>query len=289
MAILIGHASKDENGKISGGTAGDQTGREVCTRTWYSKPWEFVLRCKDSAKAELLASSCEKGCANPNIGYDQRQRNTLYTRAKAVNYDLSKITTACECDCSSFIAVCALAAGINITYGSNAPTTSTMKAVFSATGEFDILTDSKYLSSDAYLMRGDILVKAGSHTAMVLENGSAAAPLLAIDGFWGTKTTTRLQQIFGTIADGRISNQPISEKKRNPGLANQSGWDWKNNPAGGSLLIKAIQKKTSAIQDGRIGKNTITAMQKWMGTTPDGVISSPSLMVKALQAWCNKQ
>lgn len=177
MAVKIGHASIDENGKISGGTAGDQTRREVCTRTWYSKPWGFVLRCKDLNKAEKMAIACEQGCANDKIGYDQIQRNTLYTQAKNVNYDLSKIITACECDCSSFMTVCALAADIKIVYGTNAPTTSTMKTVFSATGEFDILTDSKYLSSDSYLKRGDILVKSGSHTAMVLENGTNATAI----------------------------------------------------------------------------------------------------------------
>ena len=30
--IKIGHASIDENGKITGGKAGDQTGKEVCIR-----------------------------------------------------------------------------------------------------------------------------------------------------------------------------------------------------------------------------------------------------------------
>lgn len=111
MPILIGHASIDENGKISSGTAGDQTAKEVCTRTWYSKPWDFVLRCKDSVKAEKMAVACEQGCSNNRIGYDQGQRNTLYTQAKAVNFDLSKITTLCECDCSSFMTVCALEIG----------------------------------------------------------------------------------------------------------------------------------------------------------------------------------
>ena len=35
MSVMIGHASIDENGKARGGVAGDQTKREVCTRTWY--------------------------------------------------------------------------------------------------------------------------------------------------------------------------------------------------------------------------------------------------------------
>jgi hypothetical protein len=173
MSVKIGHASLDENKKTKGGQAGDQTGGEVCTRTWYSKPWQFVLRPKNSTLAEKSAQACEKGCANNKIGYDQNQRNTLYTQASKVGFDLSKITTACECDCSAFMHVCALAGGANIPYGSNGAATSTMKAKFTANGDYEVLTDSKYLTSDKYLKRGDILVKAGSHTVMVLENGSA--------------------------------------------------------------------------------------------------------------------
>lgn len=172
MAVLIGHASMDESGKTKRGKAGDQTKKEICIRAWYSKPWDFILQCKDQVKAEKMAIACEQGCANDNIGYDQNQRNTLNTQAKLVDYDLSKIQTPCETDCSAFMTVCAQAAGINIPYNSgNAPTTSTMKSAFISTGEFDVLTDSKYLTSDNYLKRGDILVKAGSHTVMALENG----------------------------------------------------------------------------------------------------------------------
>lgn len=173
MAILIGHASIDENGRARGGIAGDQTGREVCTRQWYSKPWNFVLRCKDSKKAEKMAKACEKGCSNNNIGYDQNQRNSLNAQAKKVGYDLSKISTPCECDCSSFMTVCAQAAGINIPYnGGNAPATFTMQSAFLSTGEFEVLTDSKYLTSDSFLKRGDILVNISHHTAMALQNGA---------------------------------------------------------------------------------------------------------------------
>ena len=195
MAILIGHASIDENGKISGGTAGDQTGKEVCTRNWYSKPWGFILRCKDSAKAEKMAVACEKGCANDKIGYDQNQRNTLNTQAKAVGYDLAKITVVCETDCSAFMTVCAQAAGINVPYnGTNAPTTSTMKTAFTQTGEFEVLTDSKYLTSDTYLKRGDILVKPGSHTVMALQNGSGVT---TSNTSTNTSTSTQSNVTYG--------------------------------------------------------------------------------------------
>lgn len=174
MAVKIGHASIDENGKASGGTAGDQNGKEVLTRSWYNKPWNVMLRPKSATVAELSARACEAACENPNIGYDQGGRNTLYTKAKSVDFDLSEVG-ACECDCSSLMHVCAIAGGANLGYGSNGCTTRTMVKEFVASGDYEKFTDSKYLTSGQYLKRGDILVKEGSHTVMVLENGSAVA------------------------------------------------------------------------------------------------------------------
>lgn len=40
---LIGHASASEHGTTSG-TRGDQTGREVCVRSYYDYPWDGFLR-----------------------------------------------------------------------------------------------------------------------------------------------------------------------------------------------------------------------------------------------------
>lgn len=179
MAVNIGHARGDERGGITGGAAGDQTGQEVCTRSWYcpSGGWVVLLRPKSSDVAERMAAACEAGCNNPRIGYDQYQRNTLRTQARRVGFDLARITTACECDCSSFVAVCAEAAGVDMdgTYTSgNAPTTSTMRAKFVGTGAFTALTDAKYLTGSAYLRRGDVLVLPGKHTVMVLSDGASA-------------------------------------------------------------------------------------------------------------------
>lgn len=174
MSVLIGHASIDENGKAAGGIGGDQTKREVCTRNWYKASWDVLIRCTDSKMAEKMAKACEQACKNDKIGYDQYQRNTLHTQAKKVNYDLSKITTACECDCSSLICSCAIAAGVpedKLYIGGNMRTTRNMRDAFKKIEGFQILTDSKYLISDDYLKRGDILVNEGSHVVMVLKNG----------------------------------------------------------------------------------------------------------------------
>ena len=177
MAVRIGHASIDENGKATGGTAGDQNGKEVLIRDWYSKSWNVLLRPVRPEVAEKSARMCEAACANENIGYDQYGRNTLHTKAKAAGYDLSKITEPCECDCSSLMHVCAIAGGANMTYGANGHTTRTMVKEFTASGEYVKLTGSEYLTSSRLLKRGDILVKEGSHTVMVLDNGEEAAPV----------------------------------------------------------------------------------------------------------------
>lgn len=38
------HASINERGTTTGGTLGDQTGREICERGYYNYPWDCVLR-----------------------------------------------------------------------------------------------------------------------------------------------------------------------------------------------------------------------------------------------------
>ena len=192
MAVRIGHASIDENGSATGGRGGDQTGKEVVIRSWYNKPWNVVLRPKRAELAEKSARACEAACANPNIGYDQYGRNTLYEKAKAVGFDLAAIAESCECDCSSLMHVCAMAGGAKLSYGSNGYTTRTMVRAFVQSGDYIKLTDSRFLTTDKYLQRGDILVKEGSHTAMVLGNGSVVKPQPETAAVYDTITLPRI-------------------------------------------------------------------------------------------------
>lgn len=181
MAVKIGHASIAETGSING-NKGDQTGKEVCIREWYSKPWSFVLRPIDELTAKRTVKACIDGCNNPMIGYGQNDRNTLHSEAIKVGYDLSRISTPCNCDCSSFMTICAIAGGVTgLEYQGNAPITSTMDSHFVNTGKYIKLYDSKYLTSDTYLKAGDILVKPGSHTVMVLEDGKGGELMRGID------------------------------------------------------------------------------------------------------------
>lgn len=173
--VRIGHASGDENGKIKNGAAGDQTGKEVCIRTWYNhgKGW-VVLRCKDASKREKIAKAMELACANNDIGYDQWQRDTLFNNIKDKGFDPSKTTKKCETDCSALVRVC-----IAYAYGKDVVgniRTVTEPAALVNSGEFTKLTDKKYTESTDYLLRGDIIcTKTSGHTAVVLDNGAKVA------------------------------------------------------------------------------------------------------------------
>lgn len=172
MATMITHASIDENGKIAGGNAGDQTGKEVCTRTYYNKGWNVVVRMKLSEMRERVADCMVKAATNNYIGYDQRQRMSLINYARNVSYDPSKITVPCECDCSSLVTLACIYAGIreeSLIVGGNAATTRTLRKRLQATGAVEVFTGKEYTASDKNLVRGDILIKEGSHTAVVTQ------------------------------------------------------------------------------------------------------------------------
>ena len=175
MAVKIGHARYDENGKAYGGQAGDQTGREVCISDWYknAKGW-VLLRAVPTGAGDLIAYAMERACANDRIGYDQYQRLTLYNAAKPLGFDPGKVTVACETDCSALVRVCMAHAGIHVP---NFRTIDQAKILL-ASGHFDKLTYKTYTERDEYLRRGDILVtQTSGHTVVVLGDGGKAHTL----------------------------------------------------------------------------------------------------------------
>lgn len=170
--VKLGSARIDENGHATGGKAGDQTGKEVSTQNWYkhSKGWR-VFRAKNSGVAEKIAWDMQAACDNPKIGYDQSQRDTLYTVAKLVGFNCAKVSAACETDCSALVRVCCAYAGVMLP---NIRTTNEPKALLDS-GEFVELTSAKYTDNPDYLRRGDILcTKTQGHTVVVLSSGSKA-------------------------------------------------------------------------------------------------------------------
>lgn len=167
---MLVHASIDERGKIAGGQVGDQTEKEVSIRSWYNKPWDLCLRFHKKAKVERAVKIAVK-LANSNlVGYDQNNRNSLYKELKKNDFNAAKyIKTGVqtETDCSAFMYACYACVIPEMRSDNNAPTTSTMRKYFEKYG-FEVITDKSYLTSEALLKPGDILVKEGKHTAMFI-------------------------------------------------------------------------------------------------------------------------
>ena len=153
--IKIGQASRDERGKYSGGKAGDQDKKEVAIREWYNRPWNKVLRPKNSAIAGRIAAAMEDACRNDNIGYDQYERTTLFDLCKTNGWNIRAVNKPCETDCSALVSVCVNAAGVRVP---GSIYTGNESAALLKTGEFELLEAPKYLMTDEYLRRGDILL-----------------------------------------------------------------------------------------------------------------------------------
>lgn len=178
--IMISNCGQDERGKYSGGAAGDQTGSEWQIIPWYNRPWNCVLRHPDQRVQADLAYLGRAAAENNNVGYDQGQRTTYWAQLVIASYDPAKIKTKCEADCSSGVAANVKAAGYRLEIKklqevSKDCYTGNLRAALKAAG-FEVLTASKYLTSDKYLIPGDILLYEGHHTATNLDYSSLAAP-----------------------------------------------------------------------------------------------------------------
>lgn len=176
MSVRIAQASKGETG-YTYQTPGNQNGAELNIRGWYARPWNVVIRAKDQQVASRIAEFMEACVASRLIGYDQINRLTLIYSLMSVGYDISKLTKAVECDCSSLVTAAVIAAGIHV-----APDlwTGNMQAALVATGAFDVLTEDIYTGMDGYLHRGDILLNTWHHVAVALDNGNKVTPAKAV-------------------------------------------------------------------------------------------------------------
>lgn len=111
---------------------------------------------------------------------------------------------------------------------------------------------------------------------------------LVEDGKLGQNTVRRLQQIFSTPIDGKISNQLSIYKSICSGIM-PDAIEWGTVKRGGSALVKAMQNVIKEKEDGYIGPKFIKGWQCKLGTYVDGNLSNPSQCIRALQRWANDQ
>lgn len=257
MSIKCGWASIDERGKIRGGKAGDQTGKEVKLGSWYYFGQTQVIRWKDRTKAKKYAKIIEALCNNPHIGYDQSERTTLYNYLKQHKWESSAVLKNVETDCSETV-VC----GVNLTLGkselSSALYTGNLASGLMATGLFNKYTGSKYCKSDAYLMTGDIIIKPNGHVISALADGSKA----------GVKSSSGKAAVAQPVLRKGSTG---SQVKKLQGNLNHVGIrvNGKKLELDGSFgvltrsAVKLFQKKEGLTQDGSYGPKTYKKMLKY--------------------------
>ena len=171
--IIVGSARIDENKKAMGGAVGDQkqtsstndTVGEVSVQKFYthSKGW-YILRAKNTAHAEKMATLMKTACDNKNIGYDQSNRLGI------IKYGVNT-SVKTECDCSSLVReIVKEATGVD----AGNFTTSNQVSKLTATGLFE--DKIAYVSQEKTpLYTGDILVtKTQGHTVIVVEGNARA-------------------------------------------------------------------------------------------------------------------
>ncbi|MCD8206684.1 MAG: hypothetical protein LUD72_01965, partial [Bacteroidales bacterium] len=212
MAIIIGGARHDENGKYVNGKAGDQlqsgngddySGEVSLCEFYVHKYGWYVLRPKTAELANKLAERMLASCNNKHIGYDQNNRDGI------IKYGIDT-TTDTECDCSSDVRECVKEAS-----GKDPGdfTTENEASVLEATGLFE----SKFAyTSKTKLYVGDVLVsQQKGHTVIVCygnartSSGTSSTGTtsgttsgtttskLSVDGQIGNKTVTKLQKVMG--------------------------------------------------------------------------------------------
>ena len=170
MALIVGSARHDENGKYTGGKVGDQLQKsstndtlgEVSMQNFYvhSKGWN-VLRPLSTSVAIELAHSMHVACNNKVIGYSQScQRKTV---------DKIDSITPINVDCSKLVRDCIYHATHKDVGNFN---TANEVAVLQKSGLFMTAFPFKSLTSTP-LYDGDVLVtKTKGHTVIVVSGNT---------------------------------------------------------------------------------------------------------------------
>lgn len=208
--IIIGSARHDENGKYSGGKAGDQTKTEVSTQTYYNhnKGW-YVYRANSETVRTKLSEAMLRACNNENIGYSQSDRYSLEKYGTATE-------VACNTDCSELVRVCVKeATGADI----GVVTTATIGAKLEKTKLFTKLGKIGVQLSKDKLFTGDILCTCTKgHVVIVVQGADDGRETIVPDGKPNLKVGSRgeevkkLQQALnccnnaGLVVDGSYGN-----------------------------------------------------------------------------------
>jgi hypothetical protein len=171
---MVSNCGKDYDGK-----PGDSSGKEYAVKPWYKHSagyWVYCLRHPDATIRATIARLAIDAANNDNIGYIWGG-SSMGTELAKVGYEPSRITNKCGSDCSGSTSYIVNAAGhlcndSKLSSFSKHATGGLKDALVSA--GFGCLTDRKYLTSDQYLLAGDILVIPNHHACINVGDGVSA-------------------------------------------------------------------------------------------------------------------
>lgn len=252
--IYVGSARYDENGRTSGGKAGDSTGKEVATQGYYShrQGW-LCFRCEDKAKADKIAYAMKAACDNNNIGYDQNERDTLYNAAKPVGFDTAKVAQKCETDCSALVRVCLCYAGFEAPNFNTESEPSVLKKL-----GFKEVSFTK--ATGAGLKNGDILVTPKKGHTVIVVSGGMSATVSATSNNQGGKIMIELNELKKGSRSAEVRNMQRLLTGRGYSLG-KYGTDG-DFGALTDAAVRAFQKNNGLAVDGIVGKNTWNKLLK---------------------------
>lgn len=163
MINLFAWASIGENGKATGGKAGDQTGNEVKVGNYYNFGQDKCIRFIDKVYGRKAAKYAKALAKNKAVGYNQDSRAGLYNLAEKNQWDYAKLkkalkTTKVNCDCSAYASTI-----INLAYKKRLVgccTTATICDAVRKTGKFGVI---KISEAEKKWHKGDMPLKEGKH------------------------------------------------------------------------------------------------------------------------------
>lgn len=163
MANLFAWASISENGTVNG-KAGDSTGNEVKTGSYYNFGQTHCIRIKDKAMRYAVATTATALANNEAIGYGQSDRHTLYNLCRNSGWSFDKVLKALQktkvnTDCSSFVAVC-----VNLGFGKEIfPSDTYTGNIMDYAKKDSRFSVVKIATAEKKFWKSDMPVKAGKH------------------------------------------------------------------------------------------------------------------------------
>ena len=168
MNIKVVEAIGDESGHSSGGTPGDQTGKEILLRTFKSRSYSFTqhMRCTDRSMAQAAVSFGTRIAACSKFGYNQKRRWEGAKNIELVGSDRLEFADPGDFDCSSLVVECYRLAGAPLQMTGY---TGNLRQLLMQTRRF---VDPDQDSAVA----GDVWCAPGKHALMVTSGGPEPEP-----------------------------------------------------------------------------------------------------------------